>query len=499
MCNKLREIKNPYTGKCMLVKCGYCESCLMEKAARREVRLHLEMEQRRGLMSFFITLNYSNRFVPYVFIPEFDGDEQDTYSVYRNYIPRIVYHRHSTRYTLKVTPNTSPLCEIPSDKLKYFIDNVQRTLHSDKGIDAFPKLTNCKNRDIMGVCLSQDFSNFVKRIRRRIEYHELPRLVSYWRVAEYGPTTFRPHFHAVLTFDMPSNSYNYKTFIQLKAAIMQSWPFCSLQQIKQNVEIARNPEQYVSRYISSNTRLPYCLQRGFFAPKPSHSLYYGFSNIFTPDKVLQAAITSSPTYTRCVAVDKGISVLKTFLFPDFILRFYFPKCKGICYLSDGQIQQFFANYFNRRTHYWRFGFEEKEIQSFEKRIKRARRALGVSTLEYSWLYVRLYQTIRNFYNNDLYDEYDVSSHYYNIGMYRHGINPYVNAILFDKSGKFRELQRCKFDPNKHPYNVARNLQLQATFEQSYKKVKHHYRVYQQKKFCDESYISNPQNFKQNGS
>ena len=64
MCLYQRYIKNPYTGKDVYVKCGHCNACLQEKAARRTSRIRNNVCS--GQTALFVTLTYANMFVPYV-------------------------------------------------------------------------------------------------------------------------------------------------------------------------------------------------------------------------------------------------------------------------------------------------------------------------------------------------------------------------------------------------------------------------------------------------
>lgn len=53
------------------------------------------------------------------------------------------------------------------------------------------------------VLIKKDFQDFMKRLRFAISPHK----VRYFAVGEYGPTTFRPHFHLIL-FNAPENLYD---------------------------------------------------------------------------------------------------------------------------------------------------------------------------------------------------------------------------------------------------------------------------------------------------
>ena len=70
MCTHMRSIWNPYSRKNVLVKCGKCEACQQEAACRRANRIRNHVHD--GNIQLFITLTYSNDFVPYVKFSEFE-------------------------------------------------------------------------------------------------------------------------------------------------------------------------------------------------------------------------------------------------------------------------------------------------------------------------------------------------------------------------------------------------------------------------------------------
>ena len=64
MCTNTRLIRNAYTGKAVRVSCGKCEACRQQKAALRANRIR--NHSRFGYVSLFVTLTYSNDYLPYI-------------------------------------------------------------------------------------------------------------------------------------------------------------------------------------------------------------------------------------------------------------------------------------------------------------------------------------------------------------------------------------------------------------------------------------------------
>ena len=77
--------------------------------------------------------------------------------------------------------------------------------------NTFPKLQNYASQNpIIGYCCKADVQKFFKRLRRRVEYDRLDlfpyykkedRTFRYFVTSEYGPGTFRPHYHGLLFFN----------------------------------------------------------------------------------------------------------------------------------------------------------------------------------------------------------------------------------------------------------------------------------------------------------
>lgn len=60
-------------------------------------------------------------------------------------------------------------------------------------------MTSINDDGLFGATLNKkDLQDFWKRLRRYMEYHDLPSRIRYFACGEYGSNTFRPHYHAIL-------------------------------------------------------------------------------------------------------------------------------------------------------------------------------------------------------------------------------------------------------------------------------------------------------------
>ena len=312
MCINSRFIYNPYSKRSILVKCGNCECCQQEKAALRSNRIRNNMSF--GTIALFVTLTYTNDYVPYIKRSDLASDSFDV-NVYRNADFRYTFSRYQGLNAKKV------------DGIS-IVDNVfipleyrsSSTLH---GLVPLQKSSS----DNIGVCLYSDFQKFIKRLRVNLErkYHVTGRF-SYFVCSEYGAKTNRPHFHALLF--IPSSFEK-----EFRQAILASWSYADSRRTSRYIEIARDAASYVSSYVNGNSNIPECLQDRF-AQKHHYSQHFGvgldcFSLASLLEKIEQRALYY---YTR--KEFDGASCVNDVPIPAYVINRFFPKFKGYSWLSD---------------------------------------------------------------------------------------------------------------------------------------------------------------------
>lgn len=366
MCTSKKEIRLS-NGRKMYVKCGKCPACLQEKAFARAQRI--KNHAKPEYMNLFCTFTYCNQCVPYFDFKElvsspvlyskrdtyktkyFDEDSafasgvfddveclslsEDTDSgfsegqpykmvnVYRN--SRVYHARCSSDYSTKLVrkhervllgsfPVKYPECD--TTPYKYL-----RNSHSTR----------------VGVCFYPDFQNFLKRLRqnlnRKKEYANL-KLRGYYVCTEFGPTTQRPHLHAVI-----STENTEKEIEVWKCAIAEAWAFDNHNRAAKFCEIAKDASSYVSSYVNCASYVPAVFQQSrTFRPSHHYSKGYGFGNSsFSLSKILQAFEAGSLRYLRGHLKD-GSYAVDSCLFPKYVVHRFFPKFKGYCRLTCNEIE-----------------------------------------------------------------------------------------------------------------------------------------------------------------
>lgn len=233
------RIKNKSTGEFLFVKCGHCANC--RHAYTQSIRRRLDAEMEYSAATLFITLTYDNNSIPLV---TDDGDG----------------HLFAQSKRVETV-----------DLRKYF-PNLDVFMPYIKSSDPTQKFDIAINSKL-------DIQKFLKRLRRYVEYDkdsflsdvaQADREIRYWITSEYGPKTFRCHYHGLLFFKSERVAEAVRSNYLFK-----SWKLCD----KRNIDcqfVFSNAAKYVSKYVTLNTKLPYLLQ---IKPFRTFSLFSRFPTI----------------------------------------------------------------------------------------------------------------------------------------------------------------------------------------------------------------------------
>lgn len=131
--------------------------------------------------------------------------------------------------------------------------------------------------NICAVPNKKDVQNFFKRLRFHFEkyYKEKDKSLSYFLVSEYGPTTFRPHYHAIL-FNLPKlSSVDEVQDFKITEEIYEKWNLGYVKVDKCNeARIA-----YCTKYMSCVTQIP------DYLPKPFRLISKGMGISYLKKKI----------------------------------------------------------------------------------------------------------------------------------------------------------------------------------------------------------------------
>lgn len=273
-CQHPRTVVNKYTHESVVVPCGSCPSCILRRSAIQTNLLTTYSAQFRYV--YFVTLTYAPCFLPTLEVSVIEACSDDIADV--PCVPDINNLDAND-------PNTYlfGFCSVPrSASIKLKNSTVERTFKDPEVRFSYPMKPkellsilgkikhNVPNR-IPYVC-NRDLDLFLKRLR---SYYPDEKL-RYYAVSEYGPTSFRPHWHLLLF----SNSDRFSKTVLENVSKAWSYGRC-------DASLSRGfAAPYVASYVNSFVALPdfYTQMPKVVRPKSFHSIGFTESNLF-PRKV----------------------------------------------------------------------------------------------------------------------------------------------------------------------------------------------------------------------
>ena len=292
-CSSPVRILDRVKGGYMYVPCGRCDSCQANYKSLWQQRL--ELEAQSSVTTLFFTLTYDN-----------------------NNIPALTYLVDS------MVSNRSEFDNI--DFSDYCFDSELANIN----VQSLPLIQNDKS-DLhrVGYCCKKDIQKFIKRLRRLIDYdtqnllshvQKNDRHFRYFIASEYGPNTFRPHYHGLLFFSNKHVAESVKQYYFFK-----SWSLCD----RQNMDISTvvcNAASYVSKYVRCYTKLPAILKipaktAPFFlsSRKPAIGVnYFNYSSLVSKVECHSAHVDKL-SFTKNSVSSYQMPILRT------TSSYYFPK------------------------------------------------------------------------------------------------------------------------------------------------------------------------------
>lgn len=278
-CQHPRTVVNKYTHESVVVPCGSCPSCLLRRSAIQSNLLTTYASQFRYV--YFVTLTYAPCFLPTLEVSVVEACTDDIADV--PCVPDIndldAGDPNTYLFGFRSVPRTA------SVKLK--TSTVERTFKDPEVKFTYPM----KSKDILSILekvrhdtpnripyiCNRDLDLFLKRLR---SYYPDEKL-RYYAVSEYGPVSFRPHWHLLLL----SNSERFSKTICENVPKAWSYGRC-------DTSLSRGyAALYVASYLNSFVSLPdfYTQMPKVVRPKSFHSIGFTESNLF-PRKVRIAEV-----------------------------------------------------------------------------------------------------------------------------------------------------------------------------------------------------------------
>lgn len=327
-CQHPRTVVNKYTHEPVVVSCGHCPACILRRSGIQTNLLTTYSAQFRYV--YFVTLTYAPRFLPtlevsvvetctddiadvscFPNIDDLDAGDPNTYLFGFRSVPRSASVKLKTSTVERVFKDPEVKFTYPM-KPKELLSILGKVKH------------NVPNR-IPYVC-NRDLDLFLKRLR---SYYPDEKL-RYYAVSEYGPTSFRPHWHLLLFSDSERFSQT------VCENVPKAWSYGRC-----DASLSRGfAAPYVASYVNSFVALPdfYTQMPKVVRPKSFHSIGFTESNLF-PRKVRIAEVDE--VIDKCL---NGVSVERNGFFRTikptwpYLLRL-FPRFSDAIRKSPSSIYQ----------------------------------------------------------------------------------------------------------------------------------------------------------------
>lgn len=277
------KVFNKYTNDVIYAPCGHCYSCLKNKS-NRDTALAMNIASNFKYC-YFVWLSYEDCYLPYMELKTVDSLD-DTRSNY-------LFSSINRSLRISVSNGKDRIIE---DSPFEFTHSMTSSEYQDIVVKShgrydflrkcvvYPRFEDCDNR--IPYCNVSDCQKFLKRLRfhSKDKYNEE---IRFYGVSEYGPRTYRPHWHLLLFF----NSDELTSVIQ--QLVSESWSYG-----RTTCELSRGGSaSYVASYVNSNVCLPSLyLQHKEIRARSLHSKGYGNNHVF-------------PTQASIHELDKMSSIL----------------------------------------------------------------------------------------------------------------------------------------------------------------------------------------------
>lgn len=300
------RIYNKYIDDYVIVPCRTCPACRYAYAIDLQQRINDECKAHEW--NFFVTLTYDNKHMPmYYAYPSEDG----------------VYFR--------AFRGDKPILDESGLELPELDFNVEDSWYREPEHNLY--------QTGFGFCYKRDIQLFFKRLRIKIARNENKNIsrqkIRYFAASEYGPATFRPHYHIIINVD------DEELARIMPRLIYSAWSMCSPERCDVQLVSGAAPE-YVAKYVTSSASLPAVLKtqltRTFHLASKRPAL-----GAFKVDeaKIFDCFVNSA---FECPRVDPKTSEVSYGLFPNKVLSRYFRK---YCGYGEGNIDyelQLFKKY-----------------------------------------------------------------------------------------------------------------------------------------------------------
>lgn len=272
-------------GKKIVVPCGHCEACKSSKSKFDQMLLTLE--QQHAKYTLFLSPTYTESSVPKweVDFPRYS--ELDRYDIACANMSEDMQVDDSVTF-MRCKPVTDRLYDTFEEVVVPDFDGTYR-----KEYDAYirklqdyvcsHKFANpCIADGLLRTVSVRDFQLFLKRLRKKLNKLFPDEKIRTYYVSEYGPASFRPHYHCVLCTDsreiadyllgdVPYKKRPDGTTLYRSRVLSSIWQHGAVT----SERVVGSVSNYVAGYVNSSSQLPTFLLLPEFRSFKRHSIRLG--------------------------------------------------------------------------------------------------------------------------------------------------------------------------------------------------------------------------------
>ena len=312
-CLRPLSVVNKSTHDTLSVPCGHCVACKVRSASTETSKLDYVI--KHSAFNYFFTLTYNDECLPVAkwrpFTNDFEIERVKDFVYLNNYYQRKKKGASSEKVPVYDVRYTQPEGLEVGTLVPLDFNLLKRGVVDYKGT---PRLNTLDQNYSFGYVCRVDVVNFVKRMRKALFniFNSYENIFIYI-IAEYGPSTLRPHYHGVISTD------TLLPYTEVLECIRGSWKLGNID--VQNIKT--NASSYVASYVSGSSNLPKYLQVKEFKPfRYSSQCSSYFSNSSSLREVFkQLFVDETKKYAR--ESSDGTSAVDV---PISVARFLYPKC-----------------------------------------------------------------------------------------------------------------------------------------------------------------------------
>ena len=331
-CSSPQYVYNPLVKGNVQVSCGHCLCCRVSKRNNWIVRLNREKERSAAVL--FFTLTYDNDHIPLCYVDPYE---------------KCLVYDYTALDWIHPEYKLEDLSHVGKPVFSSYVSSQpfvrQRRVYRRKLDHKF------------GIGSKTDVQKFIKRLRSRLHYDKekvlsdvdpSERSFRYFIVSEYGPGTYRPHYHGLLFFGDVRTAEAVR-----KLYLAKSWRLCDPRRIDVQTVVSSAPS-YVAKYINCGTDLPPVLR--LETTKPfylfSKNPCIGFAD--EVDDLFAFEYQSQERYNQVVVSKDHIPHEELFDSPSYITRYYFPRF--VCCSDRYTFRRFYSSLLSAALEYSRTGY-----------------------------------------------------------------------------------------------------------------------------------------------